>query len=89
MRSNPASHPVPIAAQEASRKFDISWSRTLQLIEEALSGQPVLLTSGLHLMTSLRDQVLLLMRIPVPGTNMTVGPSFNYVAKEEWLVATD
>jgi hypothetical protein len=60
--------------------FNQAYSSMLRLTHQAFNGQPALLFNAVPAMYTLKYQAMALMKVPcAPGSQETVGPSFEYV----------
>lgn len=82
MQDNPkmANFPQGSEIWQKSYNFNKTYMALLDNIHNACNGNPQLLMQGIALMYDLKYKALELMKIPiVEGSNITVGPSFEYV----------
>lgn len=82
MQENPKMAKLPKGSEiwQKSYNFNKTYMALLNNIHEACNGNPQLLMQGIALMYDLKYKALELMKIPIEeGSNITVGPSFEYV----------
>lgn len=64
--------------------FNATYWKLLRTLQRAFNGHPKELVAAVHLMHALKQEISVIMRIPVGDTGFTAGPDFAYV--EETLL---
>jgi len=84
MRTNPKMAHLPCGSEalEKATAFNRAYMNLLDNLHDAMNGRPGLMMSSVGLMYDLKYQAIELMKFPMPGSNETVGPSFEYLAPE-------
>jgi len=85
MRRDPrtADHAPGSPIRLAQEAFNCDYCSLLHLLEEALDGNPQLLSVGVHAMYGLRAQAEQLMAMPKEDGRAMAGPTFEYVAASD------
>jgi hypothetical protein len=83
MRSNPrlADHGLDSPIREAQEEFNRTYCDLLQLLEQAVNGEPSLLRAATGMMYQLKGQAQALMAM-TDREGHTAGPTFEYVEQE-------
>jgi hypothetical protein len=68
--------PAGSEALEKARAFNRTYMDLLNCLSEAMNGKPDKMMKSVGIMYSLKYQAIELMKTPVPGSNETVGLSF-------------
>lgn len=81
MHPNPKMRQYPEGSElwRKTYEFNRTYMAMLGYLHSALNGQPNLLMQGVAGMYDLKYQAVELMKIPLDGSSMTAGPSFEYV----------
>jgi hypothetical protein len=82
MRPNPQIHYFEPGTQARTKieEFSYAYSSLLNALHTAFNGQPAQIETAIGLMYSLKMIAVSLMQTPLgDGSNMTVGPSFEYI----------
>ena len=84
MRPNPrlADHPEGSAIRTAQERFNQTYCKMLNLLEQAFNGAPAMLGAAVGTMYALKGQAHQLL-MTLDGDDMTAGPTFDYVAPED------
>ena len=81
MRKNPKMAKLPHGSEalEKAIAFNRTYMDLLNHLQETMNGKPDQMMKSVGIMYSLKYQAIELMKTPVPGTDETVGPSFEFV----------
>jgi len=81
MRKNPKMADLPDGSEalEKAKAFNRTYMDLLNHLDKTMNGKPDKMMKSVSIMYSFKYQAIELMKTPVPGSNETVGPSFEFV----------
>jgi hypothetical protein len=81
MRRNPKTAQLPDGSEvlEKATAFNRTYMLLLNTLHDAVNGRPAVMQESIGIMHDLRQEAVELMKIPLPGSTETVGPSFEFL----------